>query len=83
MILYDGVGTDGHLLGSYSGSQNIQLIESTTGPFTIKFYSAHSYPGFEFFISCNINTPQNTIYNLIKDNNCRMITCDNNWRNIQ
>ena len=31
------------------------------------------------FVSCNINSQKKTIYNLINDNNCQLISCDNNW----
>ena len=85
LYIYDGEGTSGTLIGDYNGNRNIPLIISKTGPLTIKFTSdaLTFYSGFELLISCNINTPQKSIYNLIKDNNCRMISCDNNWRNIQ
>ena len=84
LYIYDGVGINGILLASYhSGSSNIPLIMSSTGPLTIKFKTDSSVvrSGFELFVSCNINShsQKKTIYNLINDNNCQLISCDNNW----
>ena len=59
------------------------MIISKTGPLTIKFVSNgnDNSIGFELFVSCS--SQQKTIYKLIKDSNCRMISYDNNWRNIK
>ena len=35
------------------------------------------------FISCKIGRTQKTNFNLLQNNNCHAISCDNNWKNIQ
>jgi hypothetical protein len=37
--IYDGAGTDGTLLGNYSGTGSVPLLVSASGPLTIKFTS--------------------------------------------
>ena len=58
LYVYDGAGTDGTLLGTYSGSYTITDLTSTTGPLTIKFTSDGTvvYPGFELTVTCLSNT---------------------------
>ena len=85
LYIYDGVGTSGTRLAAYhSGRSNIPLIISRGGPLTIKFITDYSVvlSGFELFVSCDINSSRKTIYNLIINNNCRIISCDSNWKNI-
>ena len=68
----------------YSGYGTIPLFVSKAGYAFLQFESDSStvFSGFNLFIDCIVISPR-TIYNSIKDNNCRMISCDNNWRNIQ
>ena len=82
LYIYDGIGIYGKLLSSYNGRNDIPLIFSISGPLTIKFKSDYSivYSGFKLTIGCIINTK--TIYNLIKDNNCRIISCNSTLINI-
>ena len=81
LYIYNGNSTGGNLFGCYEGNQIIPLFGSTIGPLTIKFTSDLSilYSGFELVIGCIINSQ--TIYYLIKENKCRTILCDNDWRN--
>ena len=83
LYIYNGEGTNGILLGKYTDWNIIPLTVSTTGPLTIRFYSDYSIirSGFELVVDCIINTQ--TIYYQIINNNCRMISCEENWRNIQ
>ena len=83
LYIYNGEGTYGILLGKYTSWNNIPLTLSRTGPLTIRFYSDYSiiYSGFELIIDCIINAQ--TIYYQIINNNCRMVSCEENWRNIQ
>ena len=86
IYIYDEVGINGTLLATYhNGSSNIPLIMSETGPLTIKFIIDYSivHSGFELFVSCNYKTSKKTIFNLIKDNNCRIKLCNSNWRIMQ
>ena len=56
---YDGVGTDGNMLGQYQGTGTIPTLVSSTGPMTIVFYSDNGlqYEGFELNVSCVSCTP--------------------------
>ena len=83
-LIYDGIGTNGKLFGNYSGINDIPLIVSISGPLTLKFVTDYSIvnSGFQLTVGCIINSPK-TIYNLIKDNNCTMIYCDNDWKKKQ
>ena len=58
LYVYDGAGTDGTLLGTYSGSYTITDLTSTTGPLTLMFTSDGTvvYPGFELTVTCLSNT---------------------------
>ena len=80
--IYDGIRTGEKLLSYYNGVNNIPLIASISGPLTLYFRTDGSvvYSGFKLTIGCIINTK--TIYSLIKDNNCRIISCDNTGINI-
>ena len=51
---YDGVGTDGNMLGQYQGTGTIPTLVSSTGPMTIVFFSDNGlqYEGFELNVSC-------------------------------
>ena len=51
---YDGVGTNGTLLGEYCGTGTIPSIMSSAGPLTIKFTSDGGVQsgGFELTVSC-------------------------------
>ena len=51
---YDGVGTNGTLLGEYCGTGTIPSIMSSAGPLTIKFTSdgGMQSSGFELTVSC-------------------------------
>ena len=83
LYIYYGEGTSGRLYGHFSGSRNIPLIMSSNGPLTIKFTSNISVisSSFELIVDCIVN-PQ-TIYSLIKNNNCRSILCEDNWKNLK
>ena len=83
LYIYNGEGTKGKLFGRYHGIQTIPLFISTTGSLTIKFTTDHSQvrSGLELFASCMINTQ--TIYNILKSNNCSMISCDSDYKNIK
>ena len=83
IYIYEGAIASEAKLVYKSPIGDIPLIISKTGPLTIKFKSNSNVnsKGFELFVSCI--TQQKSIYKLIKDNNCRMISYDNNWRNIQ
>ena len=84
LYIYNGEGTSGTLLGKYTGRENIPLLVSTKGSLTIRFYSdpRERDTGFELTVCCIINSPQ-TIYNLIKNNLCRMISCDSDYKSKQ
>ena len=79
--IYEGEGTSETKLVHKSDYGDIPLIISKSGPLTIKFVSNYKDNGigFELFVSCI--SQQKTIYKLIKDSNCRMISYNN--RNIQ
>ena len=83
LYIYNGEGTKGKLFGRYHGEQVIPLFASTTGSLTIKFTSDGSnfHSGFQLFVGCIIKTQ--TIYNIIKSNNCSMISCDSDYKNIK
>ena len=51
---YDGIGTNGNILGQYQGTGTIPTIVSSAGPMTILFYSdgGLQYEGFELNVSC-------------------------------
>ena len=54
LYIYDGVGTSGTQLASFTGSHNVNVI-SNTGPLTIKFTSdgsVNSYPGYALTVQC-------------------------------
>ena len=72
----------------YYRSQNISLFSSETILLSInlnKYYSwivnGYISSTFQLTIGCIVNSQ--TIYNLIKGNNCRMISCDNDYRSKQ
>ena len=82
--IYNGIGTNGILFGSYTSAQSIPLIVSTTGPLTIKFTTDGSVirSGYQLTIGCMHISE--TIYDLINKNSCYKISNDlTNWRNIQ
>ena len=56
---YDGVGTNGTMLGEYMGTGTIPTLVSSTGPMTIVFHSdgGLQYEGFELNVSCVSCTP--------------------------
>lgn len=55
--IYEGVGTEGHLMGEFTGTQNIDVV-SSVGPITVWFsyeyeYSYdQSYDGLNLVVSC-------------------------------
>ena len=81
--IYNGIGTGGELLGNYNGLNTIPLLVSTSGSLTIKFYTDYSVvsKGFELTVSCMYISK--SIYDIINNNKCFSISCDNNWKNIQ
>ena len=84
LYIYDGVGTNGKRLGYYHNLEDtIPILMSSNGPITIHFTSDSGVTesGFKFIVGCKDNSQ--TIYDVIKNNNCYMISCGNNWRNIQ
>ncbi len=59
LYIYDGAGTGGTLLGTYSGEGlTVPQLTSTTGPLTIYFHSDGSVPkaGWALTVSCISNT---------------------------
>ena len=56
---YDGVGTNGNMLGQYQGSGSIPTLVASSGPMTIVFFSDNGlqYEGFELNVSCVSCTP--------------------------
>ena len=59
LYIYDGVGTTGQLLGTYSGQGlTVPELVSTTGPLTLQFTSDGSvqYEGFALTVTCIPNT---------------------------
>ena len=83
LYIYNGEGTKGKQFGRFEGNQNVPLIVSTIGSLTIKFRSDGSVirAGFELFVDCAIISQ--SIYNLIIENNCRLVYCDSDYRRIQ
>ena len=83
MYIYDGEGTNEKSYVRFSGSSNIPLIVSSTGPLTIKFKTDYSVvkSGFQLIVDCTVNFK--TIYYLIKNNNCRLISCKDDWKNLK
>ena len=72
----------------YYRSQNISLFSSETILLSINLNNYYSWivnryilSTFQLTIGCIVNSQ--TIYNLIKGNNCRMISCDNDYRSKQ
>ena len=69
----------------YSGNFDIPLSVATDNHILLKLVSddySTTREGFRFTIGCMLKSPQ-TIYNLIKDNTCRRLSCDNDYKNIQ
>ena len=56
---YEGVGTNGTMLGEYMGTGTIPTLVSSAGPMTIVFHSdgGLQYEGFELNVSCVSCTP--------------------------
>ena len=56
---YDGVGTNGNMLGQYQGTGTIPTLVASSGPMTIVFVSDNGlqYEGFELTVSCVSCTP--------------------------
>ena len=54
LYIYDGTGTGGTLLGTYTGAGTIPTITSTSGSLTVEFTSDGSFtdPGFNLSIAC-------------------------------
>ena len=77
--IYEGIGTSGKHFGSYNGYSAIPLLVSTIGPLTIIYNQVYS--PYQLTVGCIINTI--SLYNTIINNDCRKISCDNNWRNVQ
>ena len=67
----------------YTGNYNIPLYVSPTGPLSIELISDSDNvnKGLHLTIGCIINVE--TIYNLIKKENCQIISCDKNWKKKQ
>ena len=67
----------------YTGNYNIPLYVSPTGPLSIELISdsGNVNKGLHLTIGCIINVE--TIYNLIKKENCQIISCDKNWKKKQ
>ncbi|MBQ0160011.1 MAG: fibronectin type III domain-containing protein, partial [Bacteroidales bacterium] len=55
LTIYDGVGTSGRVLGSYSNTTNAAVnVTSEEGPVTIKFQSGYyGGVGYQLFVSCS------------------------------
>ena len=51
--IYDGAGTDGTLIGEYSGTDTIFALVSSTGPLTIKFTSDAGVQKSGFILNTN------------------------------
>ena len=84
LYIYDGKGISGKQLGKYGSSSIIPLLVFTPGrPMTIRFKTDHSVQtsGFQLIVGYMINTQIKN--NLIKSNNCQIISCDNDWKIIQ
>ena len=60
---YDGVGTNGNMLGQYQGSGTIPTLVASSGPMTLVFFSDNGlqYEGFELNVSCVSCTPPNNL----------------------
>ena len=82
LYIYNGKGTSLQL-GRYDGSFTVPLFISTSGPLTIKYITDGSIEsiGFELTVGCIYNPK--TIFSLIKSNSCNMLSCVDDWRNIQ
>ena len=81
LCIYDGESKRKTLFGCYNGLQNIPLFVSTTISLSTQinnFFYWRSSLSFQLIVSCIINSQ--TIYNLIKNNNCRMISCDSDYK---
>src|SRR5574344_154908 len=81
VMIYDGIGTGGTLLGSYSGSGTMGPITSFSGPVTVQLTSDGSvcYTGFSFTVSCATPaTPPDpgTIHNVPSAGNDSWSSCD-------
>ena len=81
--LYHGRYMGGIRYNWYTGNFNIPLFVSPTGPLSIELTSDSGKvkSGLHLTIGCIINVK--TMYNLIKKENCQMISCDKNWKNKQ
>jgi len=57
--VYDGVGTNGMLLGEYSGTGNVPVLVASVGPLTLQFTSDNALQksGFELLVSCTDCAP--------------------------
>ena len=60
---YDGVGTNGNMLGQYQGTGTIPTLVASSGPMTIVFFSDNGlqYEGFELNVSCVSCTPPDNL----------------------
>lgn len=56
---YDGVGTNGTLLGEFSGNGTLPVLVAASGPMTIQFTSDYGLQnsGFELLVSCSDCAP--------------------------
>jgi hypothetical protein len=59
LYIYDGAGTDGMILGGFSGIGTFATLAASNGPLTIQFISDehNSRSGFELAVSCVSCTP--------------------------
>ena len=61
--IFDGVGTDGTMLGEYKGNGVVPSLVSSTGPLTLYFHSDYGVQnsGFVLDVSCTSCTPPASI----------------------
>lgn len=74
IYLYDGVGTNGTLLGTYYGAYNIAPITSLTGPITLKFIGNYISSGFNLTAMCVAGCIPPTIVSSIPEINAIHLT---------
>ena len=81
---YLSIFKDGRWGRYYTGYIQIPLSIATDNHLTLIFESDDSQtkPGFQFTIGCIITSSQK-MYNLIKENKCRKISCRTDYKNIQ
>jgi len=78
--VYDGVGTNGTLLGEYSGTGNVPVLVASVGPLTLQFTSDNALQksGFELFVECVSCAPPANVTVTDLSSTTAAITWDNN-----